>query len=478
MLLCATVIGFLLCFYLTHKWPMWALILAPILSVLATFMAVMDKDMVVAYLAPGIFLTTYSLLAFCMKDRDDSRVASCVARWLLFAPLFAGCVVILSVVVNPWAMVALFVFGVWMATMISYGATSRWSKTVSVLSTLGASVRQNLPLPMALDAAAHGRNDALGRTLVQIKQWLLRGLSVTDALIRGYPQCPRHAWRLLRVAEQMGQLDQGFTAVLQNIETRQKQKESLSPVHPLYPLIVFMVVIMVSLGLLKFVVPSYKEVLRETVGTELPYITGLFINVYADWGELILSLILGGAVFFLLTRLYRWLRPEAHGPDGIMTRLGDWIKWHLPILHWFEQNYALIQLTSTLRFSSEAGCPVDQGIRHCVDLDINNCFRRRVKAWLKRVESGQDISQAARSARLNSTLAWAFDPKVNSGNGVNVLTMLETFYRSNYSYCVNLARIVLTPAITICLGVFVGFVVCAMFLPAVSVIKALTGVNP
>jgi len=279
-------------------------------------------------------------------------------------------------------------------------------------------------------------------------------------------------------AEEVDQLDQGFAAVLHDIKARQKQKETLSPVHPLYPLIVFILVMSVSLALLKFVIPAFKNVLDEMTGDNLPYITELFINVYSDWGELIFSLILAGIIFFLLTRLFRWLRPEACNKDGIMAWFYDWVKWHLPILHWFEQNHALSQLVGTLRFSCQAGCPVDQAIRNCLGLDINNCFRRRVKGWLKRVESGQDIAQAARASKLSSTLAWAFDPKVNSGNTLNVLTMLETFYRSNYSYRVNLARIVLTPTITIGLAVFVGFVVVAMYLPAVSVITALTPVYP
>jgi type IV pilus assembly protein PilC len=478
MLISATVIGFVLCLYLTYKWPFLALILAPVVSVLTFFWALVDEDMVAACLAPGIFLTSYTLMAFCMKDRDDCYTVSCVARWLLFVPFFIGIIVLMSIVLDPWALVALFIFGVWMAAMISYGATSRWSKSVCVFSTMAASVRQNLPLPMALDAAAHGRGDDTGRTLQQIKKCLLQGYSVTDALVKGYPQCPRHAWRLLKAAEQVDQLDQGFAAVLHNIKAQQKQKETLSPVHPVYPLTVFIAVMIVSLGLLKFVIPAYKNVLHEMTGNTLPYITEVFIYVYSEWGDLIFSLILAGLILFLLTRLLRWLRPEAWNKDGIMSSFYDWFKWHLPILHWFEQNYALSQLVNTLRFSCQAGCPVDQAIRNCLGLDINNCFRRRLKGWLKRVESGQDIAQAARASGLSSTLAWAFDPKVNAGNTLNVLTMLESFYRTNYSYCVNLARIVLTPTITIGLAVFVGFVVVAMYLPAISVITAMIDIYP
>ena len=130
MLILATILGFVLCFYLTYKWPVLALVLAPVLSVLVFFLAVVQEDMVAACLAPGIFLTTNTLMAFCMKDRDNYHRVACVARWLLFVPLLVGLMVTIGVVFNPWALVLVFVVGVWMASMISYGATSRWSKSV------------------------------------------------------------------------------------------------------------------------------------------------------------------------------------------------------------------------------------------------------------------------------------------------------------------------------------------------------------
>ena len=51
--------------------------------------------------------------------------------------------------------------------------------------------------------------------------------------------------------------------------------------------------------------------------------------------------------------------------------------------------------------------------------------------------------------------------------------MLESFYRSNYSYVVNLAKFVAEPFITILMGMVVGFVIYALFSPIVFVAKSL-----
>ena len=55
-----------------------------------------------------------------------------------------------------------------------------------------------------------------------------------------------------------------------------------------------------------------------------------------------------------------------------------------------------------------------------------------------------------------------------------VLDMLESFYRSNYSYRINLARFILWPCIIIALGLTVGFVVTAVFLPSISIVNLLS----
>jgi type II secretory pathway component PulF len=95
------------------------------------------------------------------------------------------------------------------------------------------------------------------------------------------------------------------------------------------------------------------------------------------------------------------------------------------------------------------------------------------------VESGEDISGSAIKSGLSPSLAWAFDQDVNQGNTLEILEMLETFYRSNYSYVVNLARFVAEPFVTILMGLVVGFVAYALYSPLIIVAQSLaTGLIP
>jgi type II secretory pathway component PulF len=183
---------------------------------------------------------------------------------------------------------------------------------------------------------------------------------------------------------------------------------------------------------------------------------------------LLIAMILAG---FWIYAAWRRRRPEE---PYMLSRLGDFLKWHLPILHWFERNRALVQVVGVLRMSLNAGCPVNEAIRSTLQLDVNLCFQRRLARWLRLVERGEAIGDSARRCGLGNALAWAFDGGVETGNTPAVLEMLEAHYRSNYSYRVNLARFILWPAGIIALGATVGFVVFAIFSALVATLSQLT----
>ena len=85
----------------------------------------------------------------------------------------------------------------------------------------------------------------------------------------------------------------------------------------------------------------------------------------------------------------------------------------------------------------------------------------------------QNIAESARRCGLGAALAWAFEGSADTGSTPAVLEMLESHYRSNYSYRVHLTRFVLWPLGIVALGATVGFIVYAVFSPAVEVLQHL-----
>ena len=74
---------------------------------------------------------------------------------------------------------------------------------------------------------------------------------------------------------------------------------------------------------------------------------------------------------------------------------------------------------------------------------------------------------------MGNELAWAFDANSSGDGTLRILETLESFYRSNYSYLVNLAKYISGPCVVVMLGLVVGFVVYAFFSPLVKIITLL-----
>ncbi|HUT30883.1 MAG TPA: type II secretion system F family protein [Sedimentisphaerales bacterium] len=399
-----------------------------------------------------------------------------LAMWILI--LIAICLAIAAAmaVLGPWSFLIFILAFFLIALLISYGLTSRHTTAVHVISTIGASIRQNLPLPMALESAAGGRTDKRARILRSIERWLVQGYSLSESIRRGYPKCPGHAAAMIAVAERIDQLPYAIKAIEANMMARAEERRRIKPVSPFYPLVLLTIMFLIVLGLSIRVIPKLHAVFEEMFeGQALPAATRFLFGVtgfiaYRSPLPWLVPLIL---ILVAVVAIHVRLRPRRPQKPHLLSRVGDFIKWRLPILHWFERNHSLVQAVEVLRLSLNAGCTVNDAIANTLDLDVNNCFRSRLRDWLDRVEAGRDISASATESGLGSSLAWAFDQNVNQGNTLSVLETLESFYRSNYSYRINLVRFILEPLVTISMGLMVGFVMYAVFSPLVAAIDHL-----
>ena len=479
------VIGFALLFLYGiagYKKPAIAFITAPFVAITLAVVAIDSDHPENILLAPVLFVVAMASVAVSAHGAGPREWYHHAARLLL---IWLVLILILAVILASFHLLGaggilpmLFIMGVVaiIASSISYGLMSRRVAAMNVFSTIGASMRQNLPLPMALDCASHARYDATASILRRIQTWMVKGYSLSEAIRRGYPQCPSRALAMLAAGEQIDQLPAAVRAVEADMKLRATERMKLRPVHPAYPVVMLIILFLFTMGFLRFVVPQFKFIMEEIAEAKLPVATRMLIRIMEPVlsGDgplglfLLVVMLLAG---FWIHAAWRRRRPEE---PYMLSRLGDSVKWHLPILRWFERNRALAQVVEVLRMSLNAGCPVNEAIRSTLQLDMNLCFQRRLAHWLRLVERGGPIGDSARRCGLGNALAWAFDGGVETGNTPAVLEMLEAHYRSNYSYRVNLARFILWPVGIIMLGTTVGFVIFAIFSALIATLSQLT----
>jgi len=481
MLAAITIVLLVLYAYLGWKRPGIALLTSPVVTGVLIFVAAAEENVVAVCIAPFIFVATLIAALFSGYEPEAEQWPRTWAKWILIF-LFLLVLAIALVVLNvPGGILLLILF---VGSIFAYSLTTRHVTAAYVISTIGASMRQNLPLPMALESAASGLADSRSRILNDIKKWLVQGFSLSESIKRGYRKCPGYAVGMIAAAERIGQLPFAIQALEADMLVKADERRKIRPVHPIYPVLLMLSAFLILLGLMLFVIPQYENALQEMVeGTPLPAVTRWLLDVAGvvafHYGWLLgLILVLVAFVAFPVS-IYVRFRPRRPDKPYLFSRIGDFIKWHLPILHRFERDYSMVQAIELLRLSLNAGCTVNDAIKNTLSLDVNNCFRKRLRKWLQKVERGDNISAAARTSGLGSTLAWAFDDKVNQGNTLSILETLESFYRSNYSYCVNLARFILWPCVILIMGAIVGFIVFAIFSPLIAIITQLANqVNP
>jgi len=460
--------------YLGWKMPAIALVTSPFVTGTLLVIAATEENYWMMAVAGFIFPVTVVAILASKPEDSRERWPQAVARWILFLFLFLLATVTITAVFRPVLIVPIAFLVLLIGSSLSCALTSRHATAAYVISTIGASMRQNLPLPMALESAAGGLEDKRSRILNGIKTWLVQGYSLSDSIKLGYPGCPGYAIAMITAAERSGQLPAAFEAIETDMVVKADERRKIRPVHPIYPVILMTIVFLILAAVILFVVPQFQAAMYE-MGAALPYSTRLLLSIANDYGWLIgLALVL--IIFVLIPLvLYTRFRPRRPQKPYLFSRVGDFIKWHLPILHHFEKNYSMVQVVELLRLSLSAGGTVNGAVYNALELDVNNSFKKRLRRWLKRLERGDNVATAARRSGLGSPLAWAFDEKVNPGNTLAVLETLEDFYRSSYSYSVNLARFIMWPCLTLIMGAIVGFVVLGIFSPLIMIIQALTG---
>lgn len=477
MLIFLTIICYLAFGFLGYKKPAVTIIIAPLASA-ALFAYAAVTESIVVFLAPFVFVVALFSIS-CSPVAPDSRgwSHSC-ARFILCSLLLVAVLLAACSVFGVFGFYMFVIFVVSASAILGCALTSRHAFSAYVFSTIGSSIRQNLPLPMALECAACGQSGKRAYILHNIAKWLVQGYSLSEALKRGYPKCPAAAFSLVASGERIGQLPGTLRAIEADIVARADESKRIQPIHPSYPAVLLTVVFLLVLLLTKFVVPRFVDVIQELVEQEmLPASTRAVIGATSfiayGGGWIIFATGLFVLVIVELFAVYARFRPRRPARPFLTSRIGDLVKWHLPIVHWFEKNYSMLQIVETLRLSLNAGCPVNEAIRNTLNLDVNSCFKKRLSRWLAMVESGEDIASSALRCRLGNTIAWAFERNAGPDSTLSILETLETFYRSNYSYMVNLAKYIAGPCVVIMLGCVVGFVVYALFSPLVKIITLL-----
>ncbi|MBN1554415.1 MAG: type II secretion system F family protein [Phycisphaerae bacterium] len=349
--------------------------------------------------------------------------------------------------------------------IIAHLLVGKESLAMHVFSSLAASMRQNLPLPAAMEIEAQGLRGKSKRVFQNIAFWLTQGFPLSESIKRGYPRCPGGALSMVTASESIAQTPRTLRIIERNISEQMQPRNHMQRMTPAYPIAVISIALMLVTMLMIFIVPKFQMIFAD-IGYPLPAPTQWLMRMGDFASEFGVASVPPMLVFVVIpTGLYLQFRPRRPEKPYTLSIWGDGIKWFLPPFHWFERMRAQVLTADFLHIALDAGATIDDAVSGACELDVNLCYRARLQDWLRRIQSGQNVSTAARKAGVGKSLAWALDTDINRGNTPAVLEAIASAGRANYAYARNVATSIFWPCVTLGLAVMVGFIAYALFLP-------------
>ena len=323
---------------------------------------------------------------------------------------------------------------------------------------LATMMKAGVPLLQAFDIVGKGHsNPAVAKLLGDIKNDVETGSSLS-ASFRKYPLYFDALFcNLVGAGEQAGILD----TLLDRLAT---YKEKIMAIKSkiksalFYPISIIVVAFVIVAVIMIFVIPAFKE-LFDGFGAELPAPTLIVMSMsefFVNWWWAIFGSI-GGAIWFFL---YTWKRSEK------MQSTMDRIALKLPIFGDVIRKATIARFARTLSTMFSAGVPLVEALDSVAGASGNRVYYDATKRIQSEISTGTSLTVAMQNAEVFPNMVLQMTAiGEESGALDSMLSKVADFYEGEVDDAVDALASLMEPIIMVVLGVLIGGLVIAMYLP-------------
>ncbi len=320
-------------------------------------------------------------------------------------------------------------------------------------------IRAGLPILKGLDLLADRLTDPkLGAHIKAVRDEVRKGTLLSEAF-RMQGVFPKIYVTSVMAGEKSGSLGE----VLDRYITYQKlalavRKKIL--VSLLYPAVLIFLVLCLIVFLVTFVVPNFAQ-LYSSMSAQLPAITQILIAVGTTARNYVLVFF---AALVAAGFLFAWWSRKESAKEKL-----DAVKMHTPILGDIWLKYQVAQFSRVLSTLLTGGIPLVQGLETASDSLGTALLRRTLMKAGKMVREGQALSGSLTATGVFPPLAIDMIEVGESTGALPVmLTSVAEFYEDDVNTKMTAALSLIEPAIMIFMGIFVAFVLIALYMPIFS----------
>ncbi|WP_337880177.1 type II secretion system F family protein [Rheinheimera sp.] len=326
--------------------------------------------------------------------------------------------------------------------------------TRQIATMLGAGV----PLVQSLDLIANGAsNETLRQLMLKISSRVQGGTPLSEVLREHKDYFDELFCDLVKSGEQSGALDRIFDRIALYKEKAEALKSKIKKAM-FYPIAVVVVAVIVTSILLIFVVPQFAQIFGS-MGAELPAFT-LFVLGISEWMQAYWYVALGVVMALI------WAYGKAY-KNNLQFKIGaDHAMLKLPVIGSILNKAAVARYARTLSTTFAAGVPLIEALESAAGASGNEKYRAAILTVREEVAAGNQMNMAMKTTQafpemLNQMVAIGEE----SGALDSMLAKVATIYEQEVDDAVDGLTSLLEPLIMAVLGVLIGGLIVAMYLP-------------
>ena len=323
---------------------------------------------------------------------------------------------------------------------------------------LATMLEAGIPMVQAFDIVGNGHDKpAMQKLILAIKGDIEAGTSLHEALAKHPLYFDKLYTNLVEAGEHAGALE----TLLDKIATYQEKTEALKKKIKkamFYPMAVLAVAVIVTAILLIFVIPQFESLFKG-FGADLPAFTQMVINLskFVQSKGVYLAVLFGGAGY-----AFFWFKKRSRPMQEFLDRA----LLKMPIIGPIMVKAAIARYARTLSTMFAAGVPLVEALTSVAGATGNIVYENATLRIRDEVSTGQRLQRSMESTGLfPNMVVQMIAVGEESGSLDSMSSKVADFYEADVDAAVDGMSSLLEPLIMAILGVLVGGMVIAMYLP-------------
>lgn len=330
---------------------------------------------------------------------------------------------------------------------------------------LSAMIDAGLPLLQSLEILVQQtENKALREIIQRVKQDVEGGMSFARAL-RKHPKAFDRLYVDMVVAgEESGNLDLMLKRVANHMEKMENLKRKVRSAM-IYPSIIVVVAVLVTIVLLVFVIPTFEKLFRD-VGMGLPLPTQMVINL-SKFTKANFPYALAALIGIALGLRYYYKTENGRLViDSLLLKF--------PVLGILFRKVAIARFARTLATLVTSGVPILEALEIVSATAGNRKVEKAIREARSQLQEGQSLAfPLSKSGVFPPMVTYMISVGESTGNLEGMLEKVADFYEADVDQAMANLSSLIEPVLIVFLGVLIGGLVISMYLPIFKMAAAI-----